>query len=140
MRFKPHARLADPLPFLTRLANVWAILRAGQQCVFLKRRPLRISQHESEAGLAFVPARASSSAASSGMVMSFFSEMRPRRKARCGSSLAWRRPPRGFGATLPAAPKALTRLIAKDGETLNRCRAPAMSSRYKSHNALTKIV
>jgi hypothetical protein len=52
-----------------------------------------MSQRESEAGSARAPQWASSSPANSGMVMSFFSAKRERRNARCGSSLAWRRPP-----------------------------------------------
>src|SRR5580698_8831937 len=56
-----------------------------------------MSQRESEAGSARAPQWASSSPANSGMVMSFFSAKRERRNARCGSSLAWRRPPIGLG-------------------------------------------
>lgn len=33
-RIKPHARLPDPCPFITRLANVGTLLLAGQQRFF----------------------------------------------------------------------------------------------------------
>src|SRR4029077_13502478 len=60
-------------------------------------------RRDSEAGSALVPVAVASSAESSGIVMSAFSAMRPSRNARCGSSLAWRRPPLGLGASLPVA-------------------------------------
>src|SRR2546430_14195935 len=78
-----------------------------------------MSQRESEAGSAFVPGALLSSAASSGMVISAFSSMLAMRNLRCGSSLAWRRPPLGLGVRLPVARKLLISLTTKETDTLN---------------------
>ena len=60
-----------------------------------------MSRHDSEAASAFSPVAAASSAASCGMVMSAFSAICAKRDDRCGSSLAWRRPPLGLDSKLP---------------------------------------
>jgi hypothetical protein len=78
-----------------------------------------MSQWESEAGSAFTPFAAKSSAASSGMVMSSFSATRRKMKTRCGSSLLCRQPPSALGATPPRSPKAVIKLMTNDGDTLN---------------------
>ena len=62
---------------------------------------MRMSQRESEAGSAFSQVAAAHSAASAGMVVAAVSAPVSQRKPRCGSSLAWRRPPLGLGARLP---------------------------------------
>ena len=56
-------------------------------------------------------------AASSGMVMSSFSATRAKRNARCGSSLACRRPPRGFGSSRPLVPTAFISFTTKETDT-----------------------
>src|SRR5580700_11296635 len=81
-----------------------------------------MSQRESEAGSAFVPLAVASSAESSGIVMSAFSATRASRNARCGSSLAWRRPPLGLGASAPIARKDFISLTTKETDTL-KCAA-----------------
>jgi hypothetical protein len=58
------------------------------------------------------------------MVMSALSATCVRRKARCGSSLAWRRPPRGLGSRLPRVRTAFTRFTTKETDTL-KCAAAA---------------
>ena len=85
---------------------------------------MRMSQRESEAGSTFWQVAAANSAASSGMVMSAFSATFSKRNARCGSSLAWRRPPLGLGARLPGTRKAFTKLTTKETDTL-KCAAAA---------------
>ena len=71
-----------------------------------------------------MPVAVASSAESSGIVMSAFSAMRASRNARCGSSLAWRRPPLGLGASLPVARKDFISLTTKETDTL-KCAAAA---------------
>ena len=100
-----------------------------------------MSQHDSEAGSAFSPVAAASSAASSGMVMSAFSATCAKRNDRCGSSLAWRRPPLGLGSKLPRERTALTRFTTKETDTLKCAAAPAprMTIFDKADNPLTQI-
>src|SRR6476646_10356323 len=83
-----------------------------------------MSHRESEAGSAFSQVAAANSAANSGRVMSAFSATFFKRNARCGSSLAWRRPPLGLGARLPRTSKAFTRLTTQETDTL-KCAAAA---------------
>jgi hypothetical protein len=70
MRFGPHLGLSFSPPRLARLAHVGPIAFAGLKAFFLKLRPLRISQRDSEAGSAFTPLAAWSSPANSGMLIS----------------------------------------------------------------------
>jgi hypothetical protein len=118
VRLGPHLRLSFSLPRLARLTHVGPIAFGSPEGFFLKLRPFRMSQWESEAGSAFTPLAAKSSAASSGMVMSSFSATRRKMKTRCGSSLLCRQPPSALGATPPRSPKALIKLITNDGDTL----------------------
>jgi hypothetical protein len=76
-----------------------------------------MSQRESNEGSALAPVAAASSAASSGMVMSSFSAIRARRKVRCSSSLACRRPPLRLGFRLPVVRYAFIRFTTKDTDT-----------------------
>src|ERR1700730_453643 len=80
-----------------------------------------MSQRDSEAGSAFVPLAVARSAESAVIFMSVCSETRPSRNARCGSSLAWRRPPLGLGASAPVARKEFISLT-KETDTL-KCAA-----------------
>ena len=83
-----------------------------------------MSQRDSEAGSALSPIVAASAAASSGMVMSAFSTTCAKRNDRCGSSLAWRRPPLGLGSKLPRVRTAFIRFTTKETDTL-KCAAAA---------------
>src|SRR5580704_12667625 len=99
-----------------------------------------MSQRDSEAGSAFSPRAAASAPASSGMVMSAFSATYARRKARCGSSLAWRRPPLGLGAKLPRARTAFIRFTTNDTDTRKRrSGASRLAVLDKADNPLTQI-
>jgi hypothetical protein len=71
-----------------------------------------------------VPVALASSAESSGIVISAFFSTRTMRNARCGSSLAWRRPPLGLGVRLPVVRKALVSMTTKETDTL-KCAAAA---------------
>src|SRR6202453_3610069 len=64
VRLGSHPGLPFSLPRLARLAHVGPIAFAGLKAFFLKLRPFRMSQWESEAGSAFTPLAAKSSAAS----------------------------------------------------------------------------
>src|ERR1700744_5229497 len=55
VRLGPHPGLSFSLPRLARLTHVGPIAFAGLKAFFLKLRPLRISQRDSEAGSAFTP-------------------------------------------------------------------------------------
>src|SRR6478609_8261351 len=102
---------------------------------------MRMSQRESEAGSAFSQVAAANSAASSGMVMSAFSATFSKRNARCGSSLAWRRPPLGLGARLPRTRKFLHQVDDKGNRhpEMRRGRVARMTFIDKADNALTQI-
>ena len=86
-----------------------------------------MSQRDSAAGSALVPLAVASSAASSGIVLrhckvGFFGDA-VERNARCGSRLAWRRPPLGLGASAPVARKDFISLTTKETDTLKSAAA-----------------
>ena len=99
---------------------------------------MRMSHRESEAGSAFSQVAAANSAASSGMVMSAFSATFSKRNARCGSSLAWRRPPLGFEHPHT---KGLHQVDDKGNRhpEMRRGRVARMPFIDKADNALTQI-
>jgi len=100
-----------------------------------------MSQRESEAGSAFSQVAAASSAASSVMVMSAFSATFSKRNARCGSSLAWRRPPLGFGGKASPHTNGLHQVDDEGNRhpEMRRGRAARMTFTDIADNALTQI-
>jgi hypothetical protein len=98
-----------------------------------------MSQRDSEAGSAFSPVAAASSAASSGMVMSAFSTTCARRNDRCGSSVASAAAGPGFEAS-PRA-NGLHQVHNEGNRNLEMSGggAPGMAVIDKPDNPLTQI-
>lgn len=117
LRLKPHLWLALICPFFARLDDVGPVLLAGPQS-FFEAIAGSNEQRESAGGVTVSLVAATSSAASSGIVMSGRSSTLVKRNLRCGSNLALRRPPLGLGVRLPVARKALIRFTTKETDTL----------------------
>jgi hypothetical protein len=124
MRLKPHLRLANADPFLARLFDVGPIVLAGPQSFFETAAGAN-EPAQQRSGISLLAGRGGEKAARSSMVMSTFSTTYAKRNDRCGSSLAWRRPPLGFGSNLPRVRTAFIRFTTKETETNLKCAAAA---------------